>query len=204
MKEMTSVASTMMSEEDKVEMEKEMNGGASPVSGNDSTPSTVQAEIQTPTSSTPAEPQPTSPSNHSSPPILPPGPGNPSPHAEATSTNSVTTTSGDTKDASSSSKPGSPKDKDPKKRAKMTPEQRAKLQELDNERRKAMEARITELTKKLIERLRPFVEANRPGDKDDSETIAFEARMKREADDLKLESFGVEVYILCLRCSCHF
>jgi len=41
--------------------------------------------------------------------------------------------------------------------------------------------------------LRPFVEAKHPGDKDDSETIAFEHRVKREAEDLKLESFGVEL-----------
>jgi len=37
------------------------------------------------------------------------------------------------------------------------------------------------------------VEAKNPGDKDDPETIAFEHRMKREAEDLKLESFGVEL-----------
>ena len=49
------------------------------------------------------------------------------------------------------------------------------------------------LTKKLVDRLRPFVEAKHPGDKDDPETKAFEARMRREADDLKLESFGVEL-----------
>lgn len=75
----------------------------------------------------------------------------------------------------------------------MTPEQRAKLEELDKERRKAMEERIAMLTTKLNDRLRPFVEAKHPGDKEDPETLAFEAKMKREADDLKLESFGVEV-----------
>ena len=75
----------------------------------------------------------------------------------------------------------------------MTAEQRAKLEELDAERRKAMETRIADLTQKLIERLRPFVEAKQPGNKDDPETVAFEGRIKREADDLKLESFGVEL-----------
>jgi len=45
----------------------------------------------------------------------------------------------------------------------------------------------------MIERLRPFVDAKHPGDKDDPETLAFEARMKREVEDLKLESFGVEL-----------
>lgn len=77
----------------------------------------------------------------------------------------------------------------------MSPEQRAKLQELDKERRKAMEERIAVLTQKLIEKLRPIVEAKNPDDKDDPETLAFEHRMRREAEDLKLESFGVEVCV---------
>jgi hypothetical protein len=45
----------------------------------------------------------------------------------------------------------------------------------------------------LIQRIRPFVNAKNPGDLDDPETKAFEARIKTEAEDLKLESFGVEV-----------
>jgi hypothetical protein len=80
-----------------------------------------------------------------------------------------------------------------KKRNKMTLEQKEKLREQDKERRRVLEARVNMLTAKMIERLRPFVEAKHPGDKDDPETAAFEKKMKREADDLKLESFGVEV-----------
>jgi hypothetical protein len=49
------------------------------------------------------------------------------------------------------------------------------------------------LTEKLTERLRPFVEAKSPGGAGDEETAAWEARMRREADDLKFESFGVEL-----------
>jgi hypothetical protein len=45
----------------------------------------------------------------------------------------------------------------------------------------------------LMQRLRPFVEAENPGSPNDPETKAWEEKMKREADDLKLESFGVEV-----------
>ena len=56
-----------------------------------------------------------------------------------------------------------------------------------------MEERVATLTAKMIERLRPFVEAKDPGGKDDQETKAFEQKMMREAEDLKLESFGVEV-----------
>jgi len=44
--------------------------------------------------------------------------------------------------------------------------------------------------------LRSFVEAKSPGHPDDPETKAFEQRIKREAEDLKLESFGVEVSLL--------
>ena len=72
-------------------------------------------------------------------------------------------------------------------------EQREKLREQEKKRREAMEQRVADLTKKTIERIRPFVEANNPGAKDDPETQAFEKRMIREAEDLKLESFGVEV-----------
>lgn len=49
------------------------------------------------------------------------------------------------------------------------------------------------LTEKLAERLRPFVEAKSPGGAGDEETAAWEGRMRREADDLKFESFGVEL-----------
>lgn len=49
------------------------------------------------------------------------------------------------------------------------------------------------LTKKLIERIRPFVDAKNAGIDTDPETIAYSKRIKQEAEDLKLESFGVEV-----------
>jgi hypothetical protein len=37
------------------------------------------------------------------------------------------------------------------------------------------------------------VDAKNPGDQHDQETKVFEGRIKTEAEDLKLESFGVEV-----------
>jgi hypothetical protein len=49
------------------------------------------------------------------------------------------------------------------------------------------------LTYKLVERLRPFVEAKSPGGAGDEETAAWEGRMRRKADELKLESFGIEL-----------
>ena len=37
------------------------------------------------------------------------------------------------------------------------------------------------------------MDAKNPGDQNDQETKAFEARIRTEAEDLKLESFGIEV-----------
>lgn len=76
---------------------------------------------------------------------------------------------------------------------KVTPEQRAKLEEFEKEKEIAEEKRIKELTEKLKDRIRPFCSAKNPGDKDDSETQLFEKKMRQEAEDLKLESFGVEL-----------
>lgn len=89
-----------------------------------------------------------------------------------------------------------------KKRSRLTPEQKKKLQELEEERKKALEERVKILTTKLLERLRPFVEAKHPGEKDDPETRTFQEKVTLEAEDLKLESFGVEVG-QCLLARCH-
>ncbi|PWN35095.1 DnaJ-domain-containing protein [Meira miltonrushii] len=76
---------------------------------------------------------------------------------------------------------------------KLTPEQRQKLEALEKEKREAEEKRIIDLTQKLKDRIRPFVEARNPGDKDDSETQIWSKKMHHEAEDLKLESFGIEL-----------
>jgi hypothetical protein len=60
------------------------------------------------------------------------------------------------------------------------------------QRKKTAEERVETLTKQLIERLRPFVDARHPGERNGPETLAFEDKMRREAEDMKLESFGVE------------
>jgi len=154
MKEMTSVASTMMTEEEKAELEKQMN------------PQTAQSVTAT------AHVDPT-----------------PSTNGEGKTPSSISPTPG----ASESTTNLNKYERDNKKRSKLTPEQRKKLDDMEVERKKAMEERITTLTAQLIERLRPFVDAKHPGDKDDPETLTFESRMRREADDMKLESFGVEL-----------
>jgi hypothetical protein len=154
MKEMTSVASTMMTEEEKAELEKQMN------------PPTAQSVAAT----AHVDPTPTTNGENKSPSSTSPLPG-----------------------ASDSTTNLTKQERDHKKRSKLTPEQRKKLDEIEVERKQAMEERISTLTAQLTERLRPFVDAKHPGDKDDPETITFEAKMRREADDMKLESFGVEV-----------
>lgn len=179
MKEMTSVATTMMSEEEKAQVERELNGGTSPAS-----PSVSGAPTQ------PSEQPRTSEASTSAPPV-----GSSlvlSPDAAHADKNSLDSKS---PGVSSTNLQAKEKETNNKKRQKLTPEQRQKLQDLEDERRKKMEERVATLTTKLVDRLRPFVESKHPGDKDDPETKAFEARMQREADDLKLESFGVEVSI---------
>ena len=213
MKEMTSVATTMMSEEEKAELEREMNEARTPGAGD-----------ATSVKSTPASPSPIAHAEDGPPPASPaphrashiPSPARSASPASVASPGAAPAAAAAGQDplaaavkspASSSTsnlKEGSGKDvhktekekerdTHAKKRAKLTPEQKKKLQELDEERKRAMEERVETLAKKLVDRLRPFVEAKHPGDKDDPETKAFEARMRREADDLKLESFGVEL-----------
>ncbi|KAJ7066560.1 X-domain of DnaJ-containing-domain-containing protein [Mycena amicta] len=162
MKDMTSTATAMMTEEEKAEMEKAMNEGATtPISAAAAARSTLSSGSTTPEGKTSP---PTTPSQN---------PSSITMHSEADS-------------------PLGTPSKD-KKRSKLTPEQKEKLREQDRERQRVMEARVNVLTTKMIERLRPFVEAKHPGEKDDPETRIFEQKMKREADDLKLESFGVEL-----------
>ncbi|EJU03468.1 DnaJ-domain-containing protein [Dacryopinax primogenitus] len=79
------------------------------------------------------------------------------------------------------------------KKNKLTQEQREKLQEIEAKRAAAMEARIKDLTEKLKKRLEPFVEAKHPGEKGDVDTEAFEKKMRAEAEELKFESFGLEL-----------
>lgn len=156
MKEMTSVAQTVMTDEERAELEKE--GSVLP-----------QAAVS-------HEPH-----------VPAPGPSTAGPADISSKRQSIVLGS---PTPSHSGKEGKEKDK---KRNRLTPEQKKKLQDLDEERKRSMDERVKTLTAKLIERLRPFVDAKAPGDKEDPETKAFESRMRLEADDLKLESFGVEL-----------
>jgi hypothetical protein len=57
----------------------------------------------------------------------------------------------------------------------------------------AMDAKVDILAKQLIEKLEPFLNAKHPDDRDDPHVLAFEEKMKEEAEKMKLEGFGVEV-----------
>ena len=76
---------------------------------------------------------------------------------------------------------------------RITPEQRQKLEALEKEKAEKEKKRVADLTEKLKDRIRPFVDAKNPGGANDSETLLFEKKMRTEAEDLKLESFGVEL-----------
>ncbi|GAO49311.1 DnaJ-domain-containing protein [Saitoella complicata NRRL Y-17804] len=79
--------------------------------------------------------------------------------------------------------------KEEKKKGGLTKEQRAELEAYEAERRKVREERVDTLAKKLIERLSIWTETDRGEDM----RVAFETKMKLEAENLKMESFGVEL-----------
>jgi len=186
MKEMTSVAQTVATDEEREELEKE---GIIPPS----TPTQEKAPTRPTTAAGP----------HTS--AQPPKHLDTSAvalkasvsHEDASGSSlAPDSTPADNRSKSAPTSPLQEKDKElhtAKKRSRLTPEQRKKLQELEEERKKALEERVKVLTSKLIERLRPLVEAKHPGEKDDPETKVFQDKIKLEAEDLKLESFGVEL-----------
>lgn len=180
MKDMTSLATSMMTEEEKAEIEKEMNAnnpnaGVTPIAGEAHKPAATASGSSEPLSNGETA-----------------VPTAPAPSAEPTNGPS------DVKDSaipssSSALKAAADKEREKQEQARRKAEQREKLREHEKARRKAMEERVKTLSQKMIERLRPFVEAKNPGGEGDSETTAFTEKMKREVEDLKLESFGIEL-----------
>jgi hypothetical protein len=152
-----------MTEEEKTEIEREMNKGPSPAT----TPGiTEQARPASPPTTSTATPPSATNGAQKSPQITPSPstPGLPESHSQG---------------------------KDAKAKRKITPEQREKLDAMEKERREKMKVRVEELSVKLVERLRPFVEGTQ-----DAELQVWQSKIKTEAEDLKLESFGVEVSLI--------
>ncbi|KAG8951829.1 hypothetical protein FRC04_005521 [Tulasnella sp. 424] len=198
MKEMTNVADVMMTDEEKAELEKEKEkekekaeataatAGAGPAST--SQPTTETADSAT-TAAGPPPPS-TAGADASAKAAAEPA----SAGTQLTPHTGTTMPSGLSSPGSETPEKGGRKDHlDKKGKPKLTPEQRQKLEALEAERKKAKEERVAMLTKKLIERIRPMVQAKNPDDKNDPEVKAYVTKTTQEAEDLKLESFGVEL-----------
>jgi hypothetical protein len=187
------------SDEERAEMEREMGTATAPPADKTDTPpvsaSGVPLTETTPTTATPAAASGSASTSTTFPPSPPTASlaemslqshlGDKAPTASGSSTPSSTTLSSDPSAAAKKGKKGA--------KPELTDEQRAKLQEMETAKEAARVERIKTLEKKLLDRIRPFVEAKNPGDKADEETKRFEQAQRLEADDLKLESFGIEV-----------
>lgn len=86
----------------------------------------------------------------------------------------------------------SQEEKDLKKKQKkgaLTKEQREKLEAYERERQKKRQDRVDTLSKKLLDRLSVWTET----DKGPEVTAAFQEKIRLETENLKMESFGLEI-----------
>ncbi|KAI5309525.1 hypothetical protein KEM55_003056 [Ascosphaera atra] len=86
----------------------------------------------------------------------------------------------------------SPEEKELRRKEKkkgLSKEQREKLQKFEEERTREREERVETLARKLVDRLSVWTETDRGS----RVTEAFKTQMLLEAENLKMESFGVEI-----------
>lgn len=76
-----------------------------------------------------------------------------------------------------------------KKKGGLSKEQREKLEAYERERQRQREERVDTLAKKLVDRLSILTET----DKSPQVTKAFEEKTRLEVENLKIESFGIEI-----------
>ena len=76
-----------------------------------------------------------------------------------------------------------------KKKGGLTKEQREELAAFEEERKKVRDERVETLAKKLIDRISVWTET----DKGKDVTEAFREKMRLELENLKMESFGIEI-----------
>jgi hypothetical protein len=76
-----------------------------------------------------------------------------------------------------------------KKKGGLTKEQQERLAAYELERKKAREERVDTLSHKLIDRISVWTET----DKSSDVTRAFEEKIRLEVENLKMESFGLEI-----------
>ncbi|KAK9448676.1 X-domain of DnaJ-containing-domain-containing protein [Limtongia smithiae] len=103
-------------------------------------------------------------------------------HPASSSASTTATTA--SKDSSAAAK----KEKE-KKTMGLTKEQREELYKMEAERKEARRVRVEHLRKKLIERLSLYTESG----KDDDIINAYKAKITLERENLKVESFGIEL-----------
>ena len=76
-----------------------------------------------------------------------------------------------------------------KKKAGLSEEQRKELAAYENERKKVRQERVDNLTRKLVDRISVWTET----DKGPETTHAFNEKTKYEVENLKMESFGIDI-----------
>lgn len=81
------------------------------------------------------------------------------------------------------------KAKKKKEKGKLSAAQQAELDKYTEERKIAHKERVETLTKKLVDRLSIWTET----DKSEGVTFAFQEKTRLEAENLKMESFGIEL-----------
>ncbi|OAA65940.1 hypothetical protein SPI_02727 [Niveomyces insectorum RCEF 264] len=81
------------------------------------------------------------------------------------------------------------KKKDGKKKASLSKEQREQLAAYERERARVRQERVDALVRKLLDRIAVWTET----DRGDDVTRAFQAQIQLEVEDLKMESFGLDI-----------
>ena len=81
------------------------------------------------------------------------------------------------------------KKKDKKGKANLSKEQREQLLELERERTRVRQERVDTLARKLVDRVSVWTET----DQDKDVTIAFTEKIRLEVEELKMESFGLDI-----------
>lgn len=76
-----------------------------------------------------------------------------------------------------------------KKKAGLTKEQREELAAYELERKKIRDERVANLSKKLVDRISVWTETDKANDV----TAAFKTKIRLEIENLKMESFGLEI-----------
>jgi hypothetical protein len=92
------------------------------------------------------------------------------------------------------------KRKEKNKKGGLSQEQKAELAAYEAERKKVRQERVDTLTRKLIDRISVWTET----DKGKETTHAFQEKTKYEVENLKMESFGIDILHGMYHCCRHY